>query len=222
MPDQDIISTLSSLGVIPVIAIDTPEAALPLADALLEGGLPIAEITFRTRAAAEVIRLLAKERPQLVLGAGTVLNRENLVAAKQAGAQFAVAPGFHPAIVSEAAAIGLPFFPGVATPSEIEQAMAMGRNVLKFFPSEALGGVSFIQSVAAPYAHTGLRLIPTGGVGPANLEQYLSLNVVVAVGGTWIAKKEDIATGSWDKITERCRAAKEIVAHVKDKQGMPC
>ena len=222
MPDQDIIGTLSSLGVIPVIAFDAPEAALPLADALLAGGLPIAEITFRTRAAADVMRLLGRERPQLLVGAGTVLSRENLVAAKQAGARFAVAPGFHPAIVSEAAAIGLPFFPGVATPSEIEQTMAMGCTVLKFFPAEALGGVSFIQSVAAPYAHTGLRFIPTGGVGPANLEHYLALNIVIAVGGTWIARKEDIASGKWDMIAERCRAARDTVARVKDKQGTPC
>lgn len=215
MSEQDLISILSSHGVIPVIAIDDPDAALPLADALTAGGLPIAEITFRTRAAAEVIRMLSEQRPQLIVGAGTVLNRENLIAAKQAGARFAVAPGFHPAIVSEAAAISLPFFPGVATPSEIEQAMAMGCHVLKLFPSEALGGAPYIQAIAAPYAHTGLRFIPTGGVGPGNLEQYLSLKSVAAVGGTWIAKKDDIAAGNWDAVADRCRAAKAVVARVR-------
>ena len=200
---------ISAFGVVPVIAIDTLDAALPLADALIRGGLPIAEITFRTSAAAAVIKKLAEERPQLILGAGTVLSKDNLLAAKDCGAQFAVAPGFNPAIVYEAQSIGLPFAPGVATPSEVEQAMALGCYLQKFFPAGALGGIEMLKALSAPYGHTGVRFMPTGGVKTDNLGQYLSLPVVAAVGGTWIATKEDLAKGNWAAIESRC---KEVIS----------
>ncbi len=213
--DNDRQALLHRLGVIPVIAIDSAEHALPLADALIEGGLPAAEITFRTAAAAEAIRALRRERPQLLVGAGTILNRDQLLQAKACGAAFGVAPGFNPAIVREAQAAGLDFFPGVMTPSEIENAMSLGLNVLKFFPSESAGGLKMIKALAGPYGHTGLRFIPTGGVTEQNLEAYMAEKLVLAVGGTWIARKESIAAGKWDEIRRNCRRAVEIVAKAR-------
>jgi 2-dehydro-3-deoxyphosphogluconate aldolase / (4S)-4-hydroxy-2-oxoglutarate aldolase len=212
MSQETILKRVAALGVVPVIAIEKLEAALPLADALLEAGLPVVEITFRTAAAAEVIRKIAQERPLLVVGAGTVLTPANVEAAKSSGAAFAVAPGLNPQIVKLAQQIGLPFVPGVATPSDIEQGLSLGCNLLKFFPAEALGGVSMIEALSAPYKHTGVRFLPTGGVSTVNLESYLKLETVAAVGGTWIARKEDLASGNWNDIRQRCGIALEIVA----------
>lgn len=214
---ETVMQRVSRCGVVPVIAIEKVEAALPLADALLAGGLPVIEITFRTAAAAEVIRLLARERPQLLVGAGTVLTEANIEAAIHAGAQFAVAPGLNPAIVRRCQALNLPFVPGVATPTDIEAALVLGCTLLKFFPSEALGGVPMIEALSAPYKHTGVKFMPTGGASPANLETYLKLDTVAAVGGTWIAKKEDIANAKWDEIRAKCQAAVEIVAKARAK-----
>ncbi|MGC8861520.1 MAG: bifunctional 4-hydroxy-2-oxoglutarate aldolase/2-dehydro-3-deoxy-phosphogluconate aldolase [Armatimonadota bacterium] len=209
--NYDVFSEITRYRVIPVIAIESAEAALSLADALAQGGLPVAEITFRTDAAAETISLLKKERPELILGAGTVLTLENLLRAKDCGASFAVAPGTNPEIVRKANEIGLPFVPGVATASEIEQALSLGCRIQKFFPSEASGGVAMIKALSAPYAHTGVRFVPTGGITVANLADYLSLPTVAAVGGTWIATKEDISAGRWQEITRRCEEACRVV-----------
>ncbi len=215
MSETSVLDRITPYGVVPVIAIETLEAALPLADALLEGGLPIAEITFRTKVAPEVIALLHEKRPELILGAGTVLTLENLEAAAACGAQFALAPGTNPQIVTRAAALNLPFIPGVATPSDIEGAMALGCTVLKFFPAGALGGPAMLSALSGPYAHTGVRFVPTGGVSLENLDTYLSLAVVAAAGGTWIARKEDLANGDWTGITQRCRAVGELVKKIR-------
>jgi 2-dehydro-3-deoxyphosphogluconate aldolase/(4S)-4-hydroxy-2-oxoglutarate aldolase len=212
---EEIFNRVAQLGVVPVIAIEKVEAAIPLADALIEGGLPVVEITFRTAAAAEVIRKIAKERPQLIVGAGTVLTSANLEAAKASGAAFAVAPGLNPQTVKQAQSIGLPFVPGVATPSDIELGLSLGCKLLKFFPAEANGGVCMIEALSAPYKHTGIRFMPTGGVNTANLESYLKLDIVAAVGGTWIAKKEDLAESKWNDVRARCKAALEIVAKAR-------
>lgn len=209
------LNRVAALGVVPVIAIEKVASALPLADALLEGGLPVVEITFRTAAAAEVIRKIARERPQLVVGAGTVLTLADLEVAKASGAAFAVAPGLNPQIVKQAQQMGLPFVPGVATPSDIELGLGLGCKLLKFFPAEALGGVPMIEVLSAPYKHTGVRFMPTGGVNTGNLETYLKLDTVAAVGGTWIAKKDDLTAGKWDDIRQRCRAALEIIASAR-------
>jgi 2-dehydro-3-deoxyphosphogluconate aldolase/(4S)-4-hydroxy-2-oxoglutarate aldolase len=214
----EIFSRIAQLGIVPVIAIENADAAIPLADAFIEGGLPVVEITFRTAAAAEVIRKMARERPQLIVGAGTVLTLANLEAAKASGAAFAVAPGLNPQTVMQAQAMGLPFMPGVATPSDIELGLSLGCKLLKFFPAEANGGVNMIEALSAPYKHAGVRFMPTGGVNPANLESYLKLDTVAAVGGTWIAKKEDLAHGKWDDIRKRCKAALEIVAKARGKK----
>jgi 2-dehydro-3-deoxyphosphogluconate aldolase / (4S)-4-hydroxy-2-oxoglutarate aldolase len=215
MTQESILGRLALHGIVPVIAIEKLEAALPLADALIEGGLPVVEITFRTAAAAAVIRKLAQERPQLLVGAGTVLTTANLEAAKTSGAAFAVAPGLNPEIVRHARQLGLPFVPGVATPTDIEMGLALGCKLLKFFPAEALGGVAMVEALSAPYKHTGVRFMPTGGVNPGNLESYLRLDTVAAVGGTWLAKKEDLAASKWPDIRDRCKAALAIVAKAR-------
>ena len=210
-----ILAKLSSYGVVPVIAIESIESALPLADALIEGGLPVAEITFRTEAAADVISLLAKERPKLILGAGTVLTSENMQKAKDSGARFAVAPGLNLDVVKKAQEIDTPFVPGINNPTDIETALSLGCKTLKFFPAEASGGIKYLNAIAAPYKHTGAKFIPTGGINADNLSNYLRLPIILACGGTWIAKKEDMAVGNWDDIVLRCKEVKEIVRKLK-------
>jgi 2-dehydro-3-deoxyphosphogluconate aldolase/(4S)-4-hydroxy-2-oxoglutarate aldolase len=212
-----VLDRVAEFGVVPVIAIDCVEHALPLADALIAGGLPVVEITFRTAAAAEVIRILAKERPALIVGAGTVLSPETAQIAREAGARFAVAPGLNPRVVQAAKELALPFVPGIENPSDIEAGLELGCKLLKFFPAEALGGTKLLSALSAPYKHTGVRFMPTGGASPSNLESYLRIDTVAAVGGTWIAKKEEMAEGKWDVITQRCREARAIVAAVRGR-----
>jgi 2-dehydro-3-deoxyphosphogluconate aldolase/(4S)-4-hydroxy-2-oxoglutarate aldolase len=215
---EEIFSRVAKIGIVPVIAIEKVEMAIPLADALLEGGLPVVEITFRTAAAAAVIAKMTKERPKLIVGAGTVLTKANVDAAKSSGAAFAVAPGLNPQTVKYAQSVGLPFVPGVATPSDIEAGLSLGCKLLKFFPAESNGGVGMLEALSAPYKHTGLHFMPTGGVNPANLESYLNIDTVVAVGGTWIAKKEDLVNRNWAEVRERCKAALEVVGRVRGKR----
>ena len=215
MDQRELFETLQGYGVVPVIAIEDADSALALADALIEGGLPVAEITFRTAAAGEVIATLNRERPDLILGAGTVLSIENLRQAKEHGAQFGVAPGLNPAIVTEAQALGLPFIPGVVTPTEIEQALGLGATVLKFFPAGASGGVSMLKSLAGPYRHTGVKFVPTGGVSLDNVGSYLALDVVAMVGGSFVASKAAIAGRKWDEVRDICRQVGELVARIR-------
>lgn len=197
--------------VVPVIAIDDVKQALPLADALIEGGLPIAEVTFRTEAAAEVMRVIARERPEIILGAGTILKPEQIAVAQACGAVFGVAPGLNPRVLTEAQRLGFEFVPGVANPSDVELGLELGCRVLKLFPAEVVGGVKMISALSAAYGHTGVKFMPTGGVTPANLLDYLKLRTVAAAGGTWIAKKEDMAAGNWSQIVANCRAVVEQV-----------
>ena len=213
--DRNLFKNMKAAGVVPVIAIESAEDALPMADAMIEGGLPCAEITFRTEAAAEVIETIAKKRPEMILGAGTVLSVENMKKAKDAGAAFGVAPGLNPVILEEAAKIDFPFVPGVVTPSEVEQALSFGITMLKFFPAEASGGIGMIKALYAPYGHRGVQFMPTGGVKPENLADYLSSPAVPFAGGTWIAKKDVIAAKQWDSIRENCRQAVELVKKIR-------
>ena len=215
MDQKELFNVMSKLGVIPVIAIESTELALPLADALVAGGLPVAEITFRTQAAADVIAKLKKERPELLLGAGTILDIDQLARARKCGAVFGVSPGLNPEVVKKAVALGFPMFPGVMTPTEIEQGLAFGIKVLKFFPSEAAGGTDMLKAVSAPYAHLGVKYVPTGGVNVNNLEKYLGLAQVLAVGGTWIATKEMISANKWDEIRKNAADAVAIVKRVR-------
>lgn len=201
---------LATHRLVPVIAIESVDDALPLADALLAAGLPVVEITFRTAVAAEVIRLLAAERPQLLVGAGTVLDPDTVDAAADAGARFALAPGCLPATIERAKTRGLPFIPGVQTPTEVETARSLGCLLLKFFPAEAAGGLAMLDALFAPYRHTGVQFIPTGGITPANLCRYLQSPAVAAVGGTWLARSSDIREGRFGEITARTKAAVQL------------
>lgn len=208
---SDVYEKIKQHRIVPVIAIERLEDALPLADALIEGGLPLIEITFRTKVAAEVIALLHKEKPEILLGAGTILDLDELKAAIDNGASFGVAPGLNPSIVEEALKNDFPFMPGIMTPSDLETGLSMGITNFKFFPAGAAGGVSYLSSLAAPYSHKGVQFVPTGGVNTENLNDYLSLNTVMAVGGTWIAKSADINTGNWERIKTNCQTIEEIV-----------
>lgn len=209
---------MESVGVVPVIAIDAVDDAIPLADALLEGGLPIAEITFRTRAAAAVLGRLKEARPELTIGAGTVLDRESLSVARQSGAQFGLSPGFDAAVVAAAADAGIPFAPGIMTPSDLTAAVNANVRVVKFFPAATAGGPAALEAVAAPFAHLGIRFIPTGGISEQSISDWLRLRSVLAVGGTWIARSSDIREGRWTEIARRARSAREAVASARDAQ----
>ena len=208
-----IIKALAEVRVVPVLALETVEDGLKMAEILDRCGLRAAEITFRTKAAEDVIRAVSSAYPNLCVGAGTVLNKADLHRAIDAGATFAVAPGFNPEVVQEALAHDFPFFPGVVSPSDAEQAMALGCRMLKFFPAEAAGGVAMLKSLIGPYQHLGLQFMPTGGITIANMNTYLSIPQVVAVGGTWVGKPEVIASGNWDVIEQ---TVKEAVAHPVD------
>lgn len=204
---QDPIDLIASLGVVPVIAIERATDAVPLADALLEGGLPVAEITFRTEAAADVLSAMRDARPELCIGAGTILDRANLKRAIDSGARFGLAPGFDPEIVDAAKATALPFCPGIMTPSDLTLATARGVRLAKFFPAGVAGGPKALSGISAPFAHLGIRFIPTGGVTEATIGDWLAIRQVVAVGGTWIAKTEDIREGRFKDIASNAAAA---------------
>ena len=201
-----------SKRIVPVIVLDRAESAEPLAEALLAGGLDIMEITFRTAAAEESIRRIAARFPEILLGAGTLLEDEQVVRAKDAGAVFGLAPGLNPRTVAKAAELDLQFSPGVMSPSEVEQALALGCKLLKFFPAEAAGGTAMLKSLAGPYGHTGVKFIPTGGVTSGNLTDYLKLPVVAAIGGSWMVDKQLVNEGKWDEITRLTREALAVAA----------
>jgi len=210
---EDLIETLGRIGLIPVVRIDDPGQAGRLAEALLAGGLPCAEITFRTAGAAEAIRRIADGYPDLMLGAGTVLQPEQAQQAVGAGARFIVSPGFSRPVVEWCQRTSVAVMPGVATPTEILTAMEHGLSMLKVFPAEALGGVSMLEAMAAPFA--GLKLVPTGGISAATLAAYFRLPAVLAVGGSWMVAPGLLASGRFDEITRLARQAVDIVAHAR-------
>jgi 2-dehydro-3-deoxyphosphogluconate aldolase/(4S)-4-hydroxy-2-oxoglutarate aldolase len=198
---------LRPYDVVPVVAVESPDQGLRLCEALCAGGLPVAEITFRTAAAEATIRAAAARFPGMVLGAGTVLTVDQLRRAAAAGARFAVAPGTNPTVVEAAVGMGFPFAPGVCTPSDIERAVACGVTTLKYFPAEAAGGVAMLKALLGPYGHLGLEFCPTGGIEENNMGSYLALPQVACVGGTWIARKEALAAGQWQAVTDAARQA---------------
>jgi len=206
---DEIPKIIERCGIIPVVKIEKAEDALPLGKALGEGGLPLAEITFRTAAAEEVIRTLTERMPELIVGAGTVLTTEQAGKAIRAGARFIVSPGFNPRVVSFCREQGVPVIPGVNSPTQIEAAMECGLRVLKFFPAEESGGAAFLKAVAAPYE--GIQFIPTGGINAANLISYLSLKNVTACGGSWMVKTELISAGKFEEITRLTREAVRVL-----------
>ena len=212
------IDIIAGLGVVPVIAIERASDAVPLADALLEGGLPVAEITFRTEAAADVLAAMRDARPELCIGAGTILDKPNLDRAIASGARFGLAPGYDPDIVDAAKASNLPFCPGIMTPSELTLAAARGVRIAKFFPAGVAGGPRALSGISAPFAHLGIRFIPTGGVTEATIGDWLAIRQVLAVGGTWIAKTEDIREGRFGEIAKNAKAAVKVAQEALEKR----
>ena len=202
---NEVLQKIYDIGIVPVIAIEDADKAVPLAKALVAGGLPAAEVTFRTEAAEEAIRRIVAEVPEMLVGAGTVLTKEQADRAIAAGVKFIVSPGFNPEITKYVIDKGMLMMPGTATPGEMEQAMSMGLNVVKFFPAEQNGGIAKIKAVAGPYAN--LRWMPTGGVNAKNLLDYLSFNKIIACGGTWMVNKQLIDSENWAEIERLTREA---------------
>lgn len=209
------IKELYRIGIVPVVALEDAADALPLGAALKKGGVSAIEVTFRTAAAADAIRLLSREMPELLVGAGTVITKAQADAAIEAGAKFIVSPGFQPELVSYVLSKGVPMCPGTATPGEMEQAMALGLSAVKFFPAEQNGGAPMLKALSAPYRD--LLFMPTGGVKLENLRNYLALDHVFACGGTWLATKDDIKAKAFDQITARTREAVKTMLNFRIK-----
>lgn len=201
------------IGVIPVLEIDSVEHAKPLAEALLEGGLPVAEVTLRTDTALDSIRIMAREAPDVLVGAGTVLNRNQAEAARDAGAQFLVSPGIVEEVVRWAQENQIPILAGTVTPTEMIHAINLGLNILKFFPAETVGGLKAIKAMSDPFPQ--LRFIPTGGIRLANLTEYLQMEKIYAIGGSWMAKRQMIAEGKFNDITRLAQEASGIVKNIR-------
>lgn len=201
------------LGVVPVVVLDDAKDALPLAKALMEGGLPCAEVTFRTEAAQESIKLMAKEYPDMLVGAGTVLTTKQVDQAIEAGAKFIVSPGFDSEIVDYCQEKGIEVFPGCVSPSEVAQAVKKGLKVVKFFPAEQAGGIDMIKAMAAPYNE--LKFMPTGGINPKNLKDYLTFDKILCCGGSWMVKGNLVKEGAFDKIKELTKEAKQLADDIR-------
>lgn len=210
---NSVIEKLSKIGIVPVVVIDDAKDAVPLAKALIEGGLPCAEVTFRTSAAADSIKAMREAYPDMVVGAGTVLTKEEADKAKEAGAKFLVSPGLNPDIVRYAKELGLPMVPGTCTPGDVERALSLGLTDIKFFPAEASGGLPFIKALCGPY--TTVRFMPTGGLNKDNVRDYLAYPKIWACGGSWIAPKDLIASGNFKEIERRAKEAADIVRDVR-------
>lgn len=210
---NQILEKFHEIGIIPVVVLNDARDAAPLGKALLEGGLPVAEVTFRTDAAEESIRILSETYPDLLVGAGTVLTPEQADRAVAAGAKFIVSPGLNPRVVKHCQEKGVIITPGVVTPGEIEKALELGLEVVKFFPAEPSGGLSMIKAMAAAY--TKLKFMPTGGINAKNVVDYLKYNKILACGGSWMVKGDLIAAGDFDKITALCKEAADIVKSVR-------
>lgn len=202
---NEVLEKLSAIGIVPVIKIDDVEKAVPLAKALVAGGIPCAEVTFRTDEAEEAIRRMASEVPEMIVGAGTVLTTDQADRAVAAGAKFLVSPGLNPKIVKYCLDKGYLITPGTSNPSDVEVAIELGLDVVKFFPAEAAGGIKMIKSMAAPY--TKMKFMPTGGINADNLNSYLSFNKIICCGGSWMVKDDLVKAGEFDKITQLCKEA---------------
>ena len=209
-----VLEQIQKTGIIPVVVLDDAKDAEPLAKALCEGGLPCAEVTFRTEAAEECIRIMSEKFPEMLVGAGTVLTTDQVDRAVAAGAKFIVSPGLNPRIVKYCVEKGIVITPGCANASDMEQALENGLEVVKFFPAEPAGGLNMIKALAAPYV--GLKFMPTGGISPKNVRDYLAYNRIIACGGSWMVKKELVQAGNFAAITEM---AKECVQIVKESRG---
>ena len=198
--------------IVPVAVIDKADDAVPLAEALLAAGIDIIEVTFRTPAAEQSIRNVRKAHPDMLVGAGTILDTAQLQRAFDAGARFAVAPGLNETVVSKSLSLKLPFVPGVMTPSDVERGLALGCKLQKFFPAEVAGGVKMLKALAGPYAHTGVKFIPLGGVNATNAPEYLALPIVAAIGGSWMVERKLIVDRDWPAIRTLATEAARLAA----------
>ena len=209
----EMMQQLKKIGIVPVVVLNDVKDALPLAERLMKGGLPCAEVTFRTAAAEESIRQIAKAFPEMIVGAGTVLTTEQADRAIDAGSKFVVSPGFNPKVTEYVLKKGVPMTPGVCTPTEIEAAMSLGLDVLKFFPAEPSGGLSMIKAVCAAYVN--LQFMPTGGINANNVRDYLKYDRIVACGGSWMVNGKLISEGKFDEIEALVREAAGIVKEIR-------
>ena len=210
---SSVLDQMKSIGIIPVVVLDDAKDAVALGKALVEGGLPAAEVTFRTAAAEESIRLMAENVPGLLVGAGTVLSVEQVDRAVAAGAKFIVSPGLNPEVVKHCVEIGVPITPGTQTPTEMEMALSFGLKIVKFFPAEPAGGLKMIKAVAAPYVD--LKFIPTGGINANNVRDYLAYDRIFACGGSWMVKKDMVAAGDFEGIKKLVAEAAAIVKEIR-------
>ena len=208
---NDILKRISEIKIVPVVAIDRAEDAYRLGQALMDGGIPCAEVTFRTNAAEEVIRIMTAEFPEMLVGAGTVLKSEQVDRAVSKGAKFIVSPGLNPRTVKYCVDNGITIVPGCANPSDIEAALEFDLEVVKIFPAEALGGLPLIKAMSAPYSN--VKFMPTGGINAGNIHKYLEFGKIIACGGSWMVDKKLIAEGKFEEITRLC---KEAVESIKD------
>ena len=210
---MDMYEKFRTIGIVPVVVLDDAKDAVPLGNALCEGGLPCAEVTFRTAAAFDTIKAMKNNFPDMLVGAGTVLTPEQVDRALEAGASFIVSPGLNPRVVAHCLEVGVPIVPGTQTPSEMEQALEFGLEVVKFFPAEPAGGLKMIKAVAAPY--TTLKFMPTGGINAQNGRDYLAYDRILACGGSWMVKKDLISAGKFDEIRAMTAEAAAIVKEVR-------
>ena len=210
---MSIFEQFSKIGIIPVVVLDDAKDAEPLARALCEGGLPCAEVTFRTAAAAESIRIMSEKFPEMLVGAGTVLTTAQVDEAIACGAKFIVSPGLNPTVVQYCLDKGIPVTPGTQTPSDMEKAIELGLDVVKFFPAEPAGGLSMIKAVAAPYV--GLRFMPTGGISAKNVRDYLAYDRIIACGGSWMVTGDRVKAGKFDELKALLSEAAAIVREVR-------
>jgi 2-dehydro-3-deoxyphosphogluconate aldolase/(4S)-4-hydroxy-2-oxoglutarate aldolase len=208
---QSILQRLEKSGVVAGFSVDHVEHAVPLARALLAGGIDAIELTFRTHAALDALRAICQEVPEMLIGVGTILTPEQVVQVKDAGADFAVAPGMNPRVIHAANQAGLPFAPGICTPSDLEAAIELGCRFVKFFPAEACGGINYLKSMAAPYKHLGIKYFPLGGLNAENMVDYLKEEFVPNIGGSWIVKQEMVLNEDWEGITARAAEVRKII-----------
>lgn len=208
-----IFEKFSKIGIIPVVVLEDAKDAEPLGKALMEGGLPCAEVTFRTAAAEEAIKIMTEKFPDMLVGAGTVLTTEQADSAIAAGAKFIVSPGLNPDVVAHCVKKGIPVTPGTCTPTDVEKALTFGLDVVKFFPAEPAGGLDFIKAIAAPYV--GVKFMPTGGINANNVRDYLKYDRIIACGGSWMVKGNLIKAGDFEKIKELTAEAAGIVKEIR-------
>lgn len=215
--DRELAEKIERTGIVAVLVVDEVKDAVPLARALLSGGVNVIELTLRTPAALDALREIRAEVPEIIAGVGTVLTVEQVAGIVRAGAAFGVAPGLNPRVLAAARSEGLPFAPGVLTPSDIELAAENGCHLLKFFPAEPSGGLAYLKSVAAPFAHLGLRFVPLGGLHAGNMASYIADPSIAALGGSWLAPRELIRSGDWKKISSLAAEAVEIIKTTRNK-----